>query len=219
MLVIHKVWQKILGMLFPTICISCLGYLRTEESEKMLCGKCFDSIEILEEIPEAQVHAVGLYSSKPLRDLIHGLKFKRYIKAMDQIEELIQRYIEKNPNSILKKYDLITFIPLHPARQRVRGFNQAELIAKVLGDKLNIEVLPTLKKVKNIKEQSLIKDYELRANNVTGCFELINPILNNKKIILVDDVYTSGATTMEALRVLNAAENDEITIFVLAKTS
>ena len=214
---IRKVWRKTLEIFFPAICISCSKNLSPTEDNNLLCKECFDSIEILEEDRKTRVHSIGVYSSKPLRDLIHALKFKRYLRAMAQIGELIDKYLEKNPNSMLRKCDLITFIPLHPQRQRVRGFNQAGLIAKVLGDQLDIEVLPTLKKVKNIKEQSLIKDYRLRDNNVRGCFGLINSIANNKKIILVDDVYTSGATIDEATLTLFKNKVGEVKVFVLVK--
>lgn len=214
---IQTIWLKILELLYPQICISCSQYLLPDEREKLLCNKCFDYIEILKENHLEYVHSISLYNSKPLRDLIHGLKFKRYANAMGQIEELIQKYLDKNPNSILKTYDLITFIPMHPKRQRVRGFNQAELIAKALGKRLGIKVLPILKKVKDIKEQSLIRDVGLREKNVRGCFELMDSVSRNIKIILVDDVYTSGATIKEAAIMLGQTNEREISIFALAK--
>src|SRR3989344_1657628 len=118
---IQKVWQKISEIFFPLICISCSKYLPQEESENLLCFECFNAIEILEETPDTQVNAIGLYSSKPLRDLIHGLKFKRYTRAMHQVDELIDKYLEKNPNTILRTCNLITFIPLHIKREKNRG--------------------------------------------------------------------------------------------------
>ena len=217
MSLIRVVWSKILEILFPRICISCSRYLSQNEGENLLCDACFDSIEILEEVPGARVHSVGLYSSKPLRDLIHGLKFKRYIKAMSQIEKLIHKYFEKNPNSVLKQCDLITFIPLHPERQRKRGFNQAELIARVSENYSHISVQPLLKRINSTQEQSSIKGFPNRAENVRGCFELLVNTPVNQKILLVDDVYTSGSTATEAVRVLRAGNPQSIIVFVLAE--
>ena len=215
---IRKVWRKTLEIFFPAICISCSKNLSPTEDNNLLCKECFDSIEILEEDRKTRVHSIGVYSSKPLRDLIHALKFKRYLRAMAQIGELIDKYLEKNPDSLLKTCDLITFIPLHPRREKNRGFNQADLIAKTLGNKLDVEVKTTLRRVRDTKEQSLIKDPRKRLKNIKGCFVVKDTItLREKRIILVDDVHTSGATINEAVETLHQAGVEKVRVFVLAR--
>lgn len=216
--VIRKVWRKTLEIFFPVICISCSKYLPPEENENLLCQECFNSIEILEEDPKTQVHSIGLYSSKPLRDLIHGLKFKRFTRAIDQIGDLVEKYLEKNPHSVLKTCNLVTFIPLHPMREKHRGFNQAELIAKVLENHLNTPLQPLLKRARQTKEQYSIKDFSTRAKNVQGCFKLLGNTSLDRKILLVDDVYTSGSTATEAIQMLRTVNSESIIVFVLART-
>lgn len=214
---VGKVWGTVIDILFPPICISCHRYLVFEDKINLLCEKCFESIEICEEKPEDKILSIGYYGSKPLRKLIHVLKFKGHLRAMGQIEKLIDKYLEKNTHTSLKKSNVITFIPLYLTKQRKRGFNQAELIAKLLGHKLNVPVTKTLEKVRDTVEQSSLKNNVARSENIRGAFVLTNQHLNDQNIVIVDDVYTSGATTLEAIEVLRTTSPRNMIIFTLSR--
>ena len=209
-----KVRQYILQILFPAICLNCKSYLEKEQQGQALCSQCFGEIELVRSQPG--LIAIGLYRNAPLQALIHGLKFKHFTHTLVQIEALISRYVKEEymPDD---HYDLITYIPLHPQRKRQRGFNQVELIAKILGKILNLPVVSTLRRVRRTKEQSSIRNTKERLNNVRDCFALGDATaVKNKRIILADDVYTSGATISEAAKVLSQAGVEDIKVFVLA---
>jgi ComF family protein len=112
-------------------------------------------------------------------------------------------------------------IPLHPKKERERGFNQSLLIAEALRDFLSGSpplISQILVRVKNTKAQAEIKDSDKRKENVRSCFAVKNPSeIKGKNIILIDDVFTSGATANEAVRTLKTAGARRILVLVLAK--
>ena len=108
---------------------------------------------------------------------------------------------------------------MFPAKERKRGFNQAKLIAEKASVFLNIPIFNNiLVKIRDTKTQTEMENYREREKNVTGCFAVSNPkLITDKKLILVDDVFTSGATTNEAVRTLRAAGAVKIIALVIAK--
>ena len=98
--------------------------------------------------------------------------------------------------------DLIVPIPLHKSRRRKRGFNQAELIAKKLGKELGIPVsVDTLFRTRKTKPQKELNDQE-RKSNLKNAFEIGKNDLEFKKILLIDDIYTTGSTIDIATTIL-----------------
>lgn len=119
---------------------------------------------------------------------------------------------------ILKSYDTIVPAPINKKRNKQRGYNQSYLlakeIAKVTGITLENECLY---KTKNIIEQSKLNKEE-RQKNIQGAYELKNAErLNNKKILLLDDIYTTGSTANECCKILNTANPQQIDVFTIAK--
>lgn len=115
--------------------------------------------------------------------------------------------------------DLIVPIPLHPKRYRERGFNQAELIARVLSRQLNIPMDTTLlSRVRDNKHQANLSAKE-RAHNAEHIFALRYPEqLYHKHILLVDDVITTGSTIRAAMDSLQRARDCKVSVFALAKS-
>ena len=123
------------------------------------------------------------------------------------------RIVEK-----IKTYDTIIPVPISTKRKMQRGYNQSLLIAKKMSKELGITLQANcLFKTKNIVEQSKLNK-EQRLQNIQNVYELKNKqILNNKTILLIDDIYTTGSTVQECSRILRQAEPKEIGVFVLAK--
>ncbi|MEX2013114.1 MAG: phosphoribosyltransferase family protein, partial [Candidatus Levyibacteriota bacterium] len=88
-----------------------------------------------------------------------------------------------------------------------------------LGELIEVEIQPTIKRVRDTKAQTLIHGAHQRQKNVANCFSLVSSIVEGKRVLLVDDVYTSGATTKEATRMLLRAGVRGVTIFALAKAA
>jgi len=130
--------------------------------------------------------------------------------------EIAAKYIE---NCKLKIENFIILpVPLHPKKERKRGFNQSKLISEAVAKNFDLEMSDCLKRIKNNKPQASLKDNEARIKNMAGCFRIKNSeLVKNKNILLVDDVFTSGATINEAVRILKESGAKKIIVLVIAK--
>lgn len=158
-----------------------------------------------------------------IRKLLYQLKYQPYLTDLIPdladicYEALIQ---EELFVGLLKKQPVLVPIPLSQKRLRKRGYNQAQLLARALGKKFNLEIQPLLKRVKETKPQYGLKREE-RQENMKGAFALNDEGLriNDKKgvTILVDDVLTTGSTMLEAAKVLKKNGVKEVWGVALAK--
>lgn len=119
---------------------------------------------------------------------------------------------------ILKDFDMVVPIPLHEERLRERGFNQSEILAKSLAEKLGIPFENNvLKRIVNTKRQSSLTGYE-RVVNVRGAFLADRLNVCGKRILLTDDIYTMGETAASCSRALKEAGATTVAAAVLCKT-
>lgn len=166
------------------------------------------------------------YSNELVKKMIHSLKYQRAKAIALPLSQLLIEFLNKNKfgdlvKSYLKK-TLLAPVPLYNFRERERGFNQANEIARETAKYYDIPLLEkALLKTKNTEPQADIKNKDERLENIAGAFVInkrgSDPLrgsdpdrfIKNKIIILVDDVYTSGATMRECaivLRKVGAAE-------------
>ncbi len=114
-------------------------------------------------------------------------------------------------------FDLLTYVPISPLRRRRRGFDQSLLLAREAGKALGMEPVRTLKKRNLVKPQSRTLGPQARQKNVRGAFRVTDPdLVRGRRLLLIDDVLTSGATVSEASRVLRAAGARSVDVAVLA---
>ena len=157
--------------------------------------------------------AVGVYDAG-LKEYIKLFKYHNQRQLAESLAELMVIYIERFYNC--KEFDLITYIPLHKSRLQERGFNQAFLLAQEIADYFNLEVAHLLERRKDTIKQSKLSKLA-RRENLQKQFKIINSKrTNNKRILLVDDIYTTGATVNQASKVLLEARAKEIKIITLA---
>ena len=125
--------------------------------------------------------------------------------------------IKSVPNVLLDfKNTLIIPVPLSKKRLKWRGFNQAEIIAKIVAEEFNLELeTNNLKRIKNTKPQAKLNEIK-RRNNLLNCFEWSGNNLDGRNIILVDDVATTGSTLDECAKVLKQAGAGEVWGLVVA---
>lgn len=105
-------------------------------------------------------------------------------------------------------------VPLHRYRENWRGFNQAELITRALGE---VEMVRSIRRIKATSQQARSMNKRDRRENIRGAFALVDEHVRGKKIVLVDDVFTSGATMLACAKVLRRAGAKEVWGFVLAR--
>lgn len=165
--------------------------------------------------PLGSVARLGVFD-EPLRKLIHQLKYKKLHAMADRLGEELSK---KNPVKIIvQECDVVIPVPLHWRRHWARGFNQSDLLAAALGRGFGKKTRGVIKRIRNTPTQTLMTSQEDRRQNVKGAFRLSsNPrMLAGKRIVLVDDVMTTGATIQEAARVLMEGAPARIDVVVLA---
>jgi len=218
---LRRSWELILDVFFPPICLNCKKYLEDNERDKLVCASCLAGIEIYSNLfyPSSGVTlaAASSYSDPALRELIHCLKYKGFLKAGETLGEIFIKYLDRlNFNA---RDFIIVPVPLYRTRYRKRGFNQAELLAEAVGKHFNRPVLTgALKRTRETKPQIELPDEKARHKNVKDCFEINNSkLIDGGSILLVDDVYTSGATASEAAKILRKAGAKQVVVLVVAK--
>ena len=209
--IIRTLWEGLIEVLYPreNYCIIC-----KDDDCFGLCNTCRKSIKVINEVYQDEVISYGYYGGV-LKDLILKFKYKNNFTAGDILSEFLEEYISKNI-----KYEeyIITYIPLSKKSKKNRGFNQCEYIAKKISRDLSIEVLDVLVKQKETKEQKKLKRDE-RYENIKDAFAIKKGIkVKNYKIILIDDVTTTGATLHEAYKLLKKFEVKDIKLLTLAKS-
>lgn len=143
--------------------------------------------------------AVWVYN-EPMKKSIYQFKYHNKREYADfYVQEIVREY-----GKLIREWgaDVLIPIPLHSSRKRKRGFNQAELLSRKLGQVFNIPVdEKSLKRVKKTVPQRELDD-KSRMHNIKNAFKICENKVKLKYIILVDDIYTTGSTIEEAARVL-----------------
>jgi ComF family protein len=231
----------ILDALFPILCLSCgkEGFWLCEEclsQTKLLdfqvCPVCEDIITEKGQTCSAcrasqksnldsLITAVS-YEDSTIKRLVHNFKYR----FVGDISLLLAKFICQAliRNDIFLP-DFLVPVPLHPRRLRWRGFNQslllAEYIAEELTPLLKIEVLDILERTKFNRPQMQIKNYQERLQNMYNIFALkptiSSDLIKNKRILLIDDIATTGATLEECAKVLKYAGAKKVFAAVVAR--
>mgnify|MGYP001558118542 CR=1 FL=1 len=206
-----KVFKKILACLFPQKCLGC------KKEDEILCPDCLGKINRPDAPYFNWIHIAANYQDLVLKKSLWMLKYQGVKQLAKPLAELIK---ERVGNKLKTDDWLIVPIPLSKNKLRYRGFNQAELIARHLLNSQNNLLWGgnILLKTKETKSQVEIKNKEERLANVVGSFQVKKPELaRGKKIILIDDVCTTGATMNEAKKVLKSAGAKKVAGVVVAR--
>lgn len=223
-----------LDFVYPPVCLICKEVIQennlTEGSlnfRPAVCSNCWNALEIFEKpfCPECKtelpnllqdccssylksVYALGIFDEN-FQEIIHHFKYKGKISLGKRIG---LRLADQLKSEDLSQIAYIIPVPLHKVRKRERSFNQSQILAEILAQKLDLQVENKLLfRIKNTKDQTKLSEPE-RRENVAGAFKVLDQqkILKDKKIILIDDVITTGATLNECAKVLKKAGALEI---------
>lgn len=215
----ENIVDQFINLVFPNVCGIC-GKL----NNNYLCKRCEITLRkeketILEQF--YQKNYKELLSFFRYEGIIrnHILNYKFHEKpymAKTFIKFLLQ---DENIFKIIKSYDIIVPVPISKERNKERGYNQSLLLAKELNKYVNLTLITNcLYKNKNVIEQSKLGKEE-RLNNIYNVYQIRNKqILEDKKILVIDDIYTTGSTVNECSRMLKKANPEKIGIMVLAKS-
>ena len=197
-----RLYYLLMDLLFPPKCILCGKLLQKQEqdlcrdcrvdSSEYPCGK--DRIQFLDSFT-----AVWYYEGTVRRSLLRYKFYGARSFATGYGRLLAMKLLQSHPEG----FDCITWIPVSRLRKLRRGYDQVELLAKAVGRELGMEPVPLLKKVRHNRPQSGIADAAMRRANVLGAYRAENrEQIAGKRILLLDDVLTTGSTAGECARVL-----------------
>ena len=199
--------------------------------EGYLCEKCGKILEkyVISHNDYRNIDVNNIKSINSDIDRLHIFQYKELIRKLiiqykfnnkSYLYKTFCEFIVKNKKAFdfIKSYDIIIPVPMHNKKKALRGYNQSELIAKELAKKAEIEIFTdVLKKVKNNKVQSSLNK-EDRKNNVKDVYKLINKEkIYNKKVLIFDDIYTTGATIEACKKEILKANVKQFGILTLAK--
>ncbi len=203
-------FSQSLDLLFPPRCVHC----RAENS--WLCQTCFENIPFITTAicqrcgtpmttaPAASckqcqnnplqyidgVRVASYFEDNPMRSAIHALKYRNHKAVANILGEILAK-VYRQQHLVA---EVIVPVPLHRARLKERGYNQSELLARQLGRLLNIPVnTVTLQRIRQTKSQMKLGADE-RHKNVADAFACNDKKLQNQRVLLIDDVCTTGST-------------------------
>jgi ComF family protein len=223
---LNKIIKIIFDFIFPRICLSCNTKLNLDES--VICNSCKNTIKIVPQeflkleylkkfhndlIIDDFESCFLFEKEKVLQKVLHSYKYENKIYVGKFLGDLIYSNLEK----FIKAWDgdLIIPVPLHSLKKAERGYNQSYYIAKQVAKRLEIPIDKKLLKRRRYTQSQTKMNLIERKENVKNAFMLKDKKkIFGKKIILVDDVITTGATIGECAKVLK--ENGAIKIFALS---
>ena len=201
-----KIFNKILAVLFPQKCLGC------KKENEILCPDCLGKINRPDTPYLKGIHIAANYQDLVLKKALWMLKYRGVKQLAKPLAKLI---LERVWKKLETENWLVVPIPLSKNKLRRRGYNQAELIARELSANVRADIL--FKKF-HTKSQVEVKDKEERLANIVGSFEIKNrQIIRGEKIILIDDVLTTGATMSEAKKILKKAGAKKVVGVVAAR--
>lgn len=206
--------KKIIDSLMPALCLCCEKEIQTLNDG--FCRECRQRVIYINNGEGSSLLHVFKYEG-PIIDLLHNFKYKKRRFYARKIGLLLADFLEKNCLSLECS---IVPVPLHWKKEFVRGFNQSALMSAYLARISKRElVLDALVKVKNTGSQTSLNKRR-RESNVKDSLRVKKAgRIAGKHILIVDDVYTTGATVSEAKKMLLAAGAKKITAVTLARAT
>jgi ComF family protein len=228
---------QVVDFCYPGRCAACDAGV---EGPTFLCESCEPELQKLESaagctwcgrpIPEVgapcpyclgegiahydRVIRLGTFSD-PLKHLIHQMKYHR---RWGLAESLVDRLLaQERVKGVLTETDVIVPVPLHRLRQVVRGYNQAEVMAKRLARACRVRVRRPVVRLRATESQTEMTSAQAREDNLRNAFGLVNPKgVTGKHVLVVDDVMTTGATLRAVARALRPAKPVSLSALVIA---
>ena len=207
--------RKILDFFMPRRCPFC-GAVAGRE---LLCEKCektlpFTGEHAVEETTFARC-AAPLYYEGAVRQAILHFKFGRKLGSLPCFGRLMAQCAAENFSG---EFDAITWVPVSKKRLKKRGFDQARYLVASMCVDWHVEPVETLRKVVDNPAQSGLTDAEHRRANVLGVYEALPENVRDKRLLLIDDIVTTGSTLTECVRVLREAGTADVVCLTLART-
>lgn len=226
-------FSGLLDLIYPPHCLICRA-----EGQSYLCGKCIEKITLIkppycqkcggptesfhcQECRSREYHfesarSAAIYEDV-MRQAVHELKYNNHINIAPPLAEIMA--LSFNDTGLAGRADIVIPIPIHRSRQIRRGFNQSEELARGFCSRLHLPMeTSVLHKTKKTKRQMELP-FDLRVGNIRGSFSVTHPEkIRGKRVLLIDDVFTTGSTLDEAAKVLREAGASIVYCYTLSKS-
>ncbi len=238
----ERVFYAVVDLFYPPHCAVCSAPFG-EGERAFLCSDCESRIERIDQthvcrcglpLPEVldlcpqcategervfeQIRSFGWYEEREDPDHVLSALIKIFKYGGERaLAPLLAKYLDEAGRSLRPQIEQITFVPMRPKAERERGFNQAELLARELGKLWGIPVVRALEKIKDTKPQASLS-HDARQENIRGAFRLAK-FIPCASILIVDDVYTTGATLHECARTLKESGMTQIYGLTVARAT
>ncbi len=234
---LEAAWQEVLDALYPPRCAAC-----AITGSKGWCEQCLNDIEYVDQpvcircgspvavekfcascrahpiVPEA-LRAVAHYRGA-VRRAIHRCKYEHRPTGAPALAELLVHGWYTPLTAPLRAADAVIPVPIHPGRERERGFNQSALIASHFCRRIGMEYLKGALERTVYRQPQVGLDVAQRRQNVAGAFQVVNPsTVAGRSVLLIDDVWTTGSTLNEAALALLSAGASRVFAYTVAHES
>lgn len=210
-----KPLDTLLALLYPPKCVFCRRLLRKNETD--ICAKCRAALpNVTESIERGEFFRCCrsvYYYEDAVAESVRRYKFS----GMPQYAEAYGKELAMMLLRCRAEFDVLTWVPVSSRRRRERGYDQSLLLAQAVASELGVPCTQTLRKKRNNPPQSGIREHDRRRANVLNAYEAVHPEgFAGRRVLLIDDVITSGATLSECSRVLKTAGAAEVFCATLA---
>ncbi len=203
-------------LLYPDKCILCGELLQRHETD--LCHRCREKAPVFTKSKKRFSFVAGWtslwYYKDTARDCVLRFKFckkQNYAPALGRLLAL------KLQTADFTDFDVLTYVPVSFLRRWKRGYDQTALLAQAVADQLGVPLVPCLVKQRHTRPQSTLARPEQRRANIAGAYRVKRkPVLQDKRVLLLDDIITTGATINECARVLLMAGAKEVRAAAIA---
>ncbi len=220
-------FHALVSLLYPPLCVACSADLAPDE---YLCAACTERLPRIRppfchkcsepfagditgsfrcaNCADRTLHfeaAVSAYRGRGLvRKLVHDFKYGSQFHLRHPLADWLGETLH-DPRLHGRRFDFIVPVPLHPARERARGFNQAQLLAELFSARIGLPLLRALERIRYTTTQTAFDRAE-RMQNLRNAFRLRKKMdVRDSRVLLIDDVLTTGSTLSECARVLKKA--------------
>lgn len=200
-----KIISFILDLLYPRKCVFCHRTFKPGDMADV-CAECADNLPYTgthqgRNVQHTALCICPLYYRDNVKKSLHRYKFC----GLQFYSGTYARIMWENTDLRLLDFDVISYVPLSRKRLRTRGYDQARLIAEELSKLTGKKCVRLLYKVRNTKKQSQTGGAEARTENIKGAYSAIKTEASGKRILLIDDIVTTGSTLSEAAAALTEA--------------
>lgn len=214
-----KLIDWLLDFIYPPRCAFCGKIL--QDNVRGVCKTCKAKLPYVPKDGQAQKFKYiekcvsPLYYSGAVRESLHRYKFSHTTAYADVYSKFIVKCIDENEISC----DIITWVPLSRKRKRKRGYNQSELLGRLIAKSLGMDCAELLKKLRDNPPQSLTGNAEKRRANAAGTYVCRKKsLVDGKSVLLIDDIVTTGSTLSECAKMLKQAGAKEVICATVARS-